>query len=77
MSPFSFLTLLTCAFFSFFPTLARDLLIFLIFLKQSALDLRVFSTVSPFSVSSVSALTFITPSFCLLWLQFALIFPVF
>lgn len=56
-----------------FLTLTRDLLVLLIFLKELALDSRIVSIAFLFSISSISVLTFITPSLCLPWLQFALL----
>lgn len=60
----------------FFLALTRDLLVLLIYLKQSALDSWIFSTVILFSISSISVLISTTPSFGLPSLQFALVFLV-
>lgn len=60
----------------FFLALTRDLLVLLIYLKESALDSWIFSTVILFSISSISVLISTTPSFGLPSLQFALVFLV-
>ena len=58
ISPVSFLISVICVFF-FFVSLATGLTISLIFSKNQLLVLPIFSVVSPFSFSSISALLFI------------------